>query len=493
MHLPGRRLRVVRQFHAWPWFYPQFLCSARILSVAPTNVWNIGFRKERGGIVVAPVVARLAAVVDELHNSSDDLPAQAMLEQIRELRRELDRLESVYTRKVAAAHRAGAAGAAGYATTKAFLQHACHVASGAARARIDVGLQLADRPAVEAEFADGTISYAHVKAIIEALGPLPQAVQADAEPVLLEVARRHDPARVHQAARRLRHLVDPDGQASADERHYENRWVDLASSYQGIGLLRGALDAESAAVVRTALEALATPAGDIDPRTPAQRRADALVELARHVLDSGELPESGGERPHLVVAVDHASLIGASTAPAELGYSEPLSVDAARRIACDALVTRVVTGPPENPTDLPAGFAAVTGIDRRRANTAPSVESPPGYLDALPRHFLQALPPPLRGPSQILDVGRTARTATSAIRKALAMRDKGCVFPGCDRPPSRCEAHHVIHWVDGGMTAIHNMVLLCSFHHHFVHEYKWQIRVHHDGTVTVTPPPAEAA
>ena len=117
----------------------------------------------------------------------------------------------------------------------------------------------------------------------------------------------------------------------------------------------------------------------------------------------------------------------------------------------------------------------------------------PAFFDALPRHYLDALPPPLRAPSQALDVGRSSRTATAAIRKALAARDKGCVFPGCDRPPSRCEAHHVIHWTDGGVTALHNMVLLCAFHHHYVHEYRWTIHIHDNGTVTVTPPDAQAA
>ena len=58
----------------------------------------------------------------------------------------------------------------------------------------------------------------------------------------------------------------------------------------------------------------------------------------------------------------------------------------------------------------------------------------------------------------------------------------------CDRPPPRCEAHHVTHWADGGPTAVHNMVLLCAFHHRFVHEHGWRIRIESDGSVTVTPP-----
>ncbi len=368
------------------------------------------------------------------------------------------------------------------------------MSAGSAGAHVEVGIRLDERPAIGDDFAAGTISFAHVRAIADGLAPLPEQMQADAERVLLEVARAFDPARVHQAARRLRHIVDPDGQVDIDQRHYESRWVELAISYQGTGLLRGVLDPESAAVVRTALDALATPAGDIDPRTPAQRRADALVELAGHVLNSGELPEVGGERPHLSVNVDYASLKRECTIPAEMNDGGQLGVNAARRIACDAVVTRIVTAKAASVTsaNLPTGLAAAIGIEREDRR-APQRVATPRCLDALPHRFLDALPPPLRGPRQILDVGRSARIATLAIRKALAARDKGCVMPGCDRPPSRCEAHHVIHWADGGVTALHNMVLLCSYHHHFVHEYGWRISINNDGTVSVRPPPARAA
>lgn len=428
-----------------------------------------------GDIVLTPELARLAAAIDDMRKVRDvSASSEAALEELCELRRQIDQLESVFTQRVAAAHRSGAASAQGYATTKAFLRHACRLNSGVARQQIDVGIELVDRPDVAEDFAHGTISFAHVTAIIDALAPLPDAVQHDAEPVLLEVARRHAPSHVRQTARRLRHIVDPDGQAGIDERRYEERWVELPISYGGMGIMRGVLDPESAAVVRAALDALSTPAGKTDDRTPAQRRADALVEMARNSLDSGSLPESGGERPHLLVVVDHASLTGASAAPAQLAFDEPLGLAPARRIACDALVTRVVRDDVRQDRGSPPG-------------------SPPGCLSGCPPGYLDALPPQLRGPTQVLDVGRASRTATAAIRKALAVRDGGCVMPGCDRGPSRCEAHHVIHWVDGGVTALHNMVLLCAFHHHFVHERGWRVQVRGDGTVSVTPPQEQAA
>ena len=409
--------------------------------------------------------AELTELIDRLAGVDPGaVPDSVALEQVQELRRQIDRLEAVWSARVAAVHRAGAANAAGFASTAAFLRQACHISPGTARARVEVAMQVGERPAVAAACADGAISYPHAKAITDGLAPLPEALQADAEPILLEAARQFDPARVHQVARRLRHIIDPDGQAGVDERHREDRWVELPIGFRGIGVLRGALDPESAAVVRAALDALSTPAGPTDERTPAQRRADALVEMARRTLDAGDLPETGAERPHLTVTVPLASLTGASRVPADLDVAGPIGPHALRRLACDATVTRIVAGEPGEQSGQP-----------------------------LPRGYLDALPPPLRGPSQVLDVGRSARTATAAIRKALAARDKGCVMPGCDRPPPRCEAHHVVHWADGGATAISNMALLCAFHHHYIHEHNWHIQVHDDGHVTVTPPRARVA
>ena len=87
------------------------------------------------------------------------------------------------------------------------------------------------------------------------------------------------------------------------------------------------------------------------------------------------------------------------------------------------------------------------------------------------------IPMVLDSDSMPLDVGRQHRLATAAIRDALAQRDKECAFPGCDRPPRYCEAHHLVHWIDGGDTKIENMCLLCERHHVIVHRQGWHIRL----------------
>jgi hypothetical protein len=100
------------------------------------------------------------------------------------------------------------------------------------------------------------------------------------------------------------------------------------------------------------------------------------------------------------------------------------------------------------------------------------------------------LPVTLGGaPSQILDLGRTTRVISAGLRRALALRDGGCVIEGCDHPPAHCDAHHLHHWADGGPTRLQNLVLVCGRHHTLLHEGGWHIqRDPHHGRVTLTPP-----
>lgn len=70
----------------------------------------------------------------------------------------------------------------------------------------------------------------------------------------------------------------------------------------------------------------------------------------------------------------------------------------------------------------------------------------------------------------------------------LAIRDRGCVFPGCDRPPGWCDGHHIVHWADGGPTDLANLALLCNHHHKAIHEGGWTMARAPDGTLTFTPP-----
>ena len=93
------------------------------------------------------------------------------------------------------------------------------------------------------------------------------------------------------------------------------------------------------------------------------------------------------------------------------------------------------------------------------------------------------------GASELLDVGRRTRIVPPALRRALEVRDRGCAFPRCDRPPPWCDAHHLVHWAHGGPTTLDNLALLCGQHHHAIHDRGWTLARGPDGEWHTHPPP----
>jgi hypothetical protein len=94
----------------------------------------------------------------------------------------------------------------------------------------------------------------------------------------------------------------------------------------------------------------------------------------------------------------------------------------------------------------------------------------------------------LKARGAILDYGHSIRTVPTPLFRAVACRDGGCRFPGCDRPIAWCDAHHIIWWQHGGGTTLHNLMLLCSHHHHLIHNHRWQIVLHPNGEAHFTLP-----
>jgi hypothetical protein len=94
----------------------------------------------------------------------------------------------------------------------------------------------------------------------------------------------------------------------------------------------------------------------------------------------------------------------------------------------------------------------------------------------------------MSGRSTVLDYGSSVRTISPALWAALVVRDRHCRHPGCDRPPSWCDAHHVVHFAKGGPTRLDNLVLGCTRHHHLWHDQGWQLSLARDGTLTLVSP-----
>lgn len=325
-------------------------------------------------------------------------------------------------------------------STQQFLVDRLHLSPSDARSRLRLASDIAEStspsgerippalPKTATAAATGEISIDHVRTISKAIDKLPYAptMRAEAEDSLARHARDLDPAALAIVARRLHFVLDPDG--TLDDDRPGRRELAFVRDAGGCDIVRGRLDTEGAAIVRTAVDAISAPEPQ-DRRSPARRRADGLIELCRRYLDSGELPRQGGEKPHITVTMRLADLT------ATLDTGQPIAAEAARRLACDANIIPAVLG----------------------------------------------------GAGQPLDVGRASRTIPPAIRRAVTVRDKGCIHAGCDRPADWCDVHHVKHWIDGGATSIDNLCLLCHRHHWTIHHSGWEIAFV-DGIPHVIPP-----
>jgi Domain of unknown function (DUF222)/HNH endonuclease len=345
------------------------------------------------------------------------------------------RVAAESARRLEVFDRAGGAAADWAVSTAAWLRHHCRVAPGAAWRRVRCARVLADQlPDTVRAFAAGDVSASHAQILAHAVSELPMDRVAEGEAILLPAARALDPAQLAQAARRLRFTVDPDGALTGVDALHGRRHLSVASTFDGAVAVQGLLDAEVGATVLAALVPLAAPTGPDDDRSPKQRRADALVELARRALDGGGLPQSAGERPHITITVDAGALTGSAAPVAEMDWAGPIGADTLARYLCDPAVARVVTA----------------------------------------------------GRSEVLDVGRLTRMIPTGLRRALVTRDRGCVWPTCDRPAAWCDGHHLQPWHRGGSTTLTNLVLLCRVHHRFLHEGRWRLARDPAGSWRVT-------
>ena len=441
------------------------------------------------------------------------LPDAARAERVLVLRRLLNRLEGRWLQELAAVDARGAAGAEQgqpAASTASWLRRRLRLGPAAANGWVRTARALFGGPlaATATALTDGELSVAHAAVLAHGTHDLPAHTTAEAEPVLLAAARRLDPPRLRRVVTHLRLVADPDAADTQAQRQHHQRGLWLAPTLEGMVAVDGLLDPEAGQLLVSALEPLARPSDANDARSAGQRRADALTELARRHLEGGQLPQSGGVRPQLTVTVELDSLLGRDgTVGGEGGWAGPLAPEACRRLACDGALTRVlVTRRPTDHRPAEGRAADLPSTDHRPANYRPPDHRPrdhrpsdhrphdvaPGGDEGLAARLRAAvalLPPVLGGaPTQPLEVGRTSRVVQPAQRTALAVRDGGCAFPGCQRPPAWCEAHHLRHWLHGGPTDLANLALLCRAHHRAVHEGGWRLVRDPDGRLTATPP-----
>jgi hypothetical protein len=301
----------------------------------------------------------LETVVDGLAGEDlEGLPDAVRAERVLVLRGLVDRLEGLWLGELAAVDARGAAGAeqgVQVGSTAGWLRARLRMGAGAASSWVRTARALYRGPltATAEALAEGTIAPAHAQVLAAGTHDLPAHLAAEAEPVLVEAARRLDPPRLRRAVAHLRLVADPNGAGAQAERRHQQRGLWVAPTIEGMVALDGLLDPEAGQTVLAALEPLARPTNASDDRSGSQRRADALTELARRTLEAGQLPRTGGVRPQLLVTVDLDSLLGPGGLGGETGGVGPLDPETCRRLACDGAVTRVVVT--RHPGDHPGG------------------------------------------------------------------------------------------------------------------------------------------
>jgi hypothetical protein len=390
-------------------------------------------------------VADLDRALDELAEASLwSMPAGELGQLVVAVERVARRLQCAQVQLLAQADTSLVAEHEGATSTVAWLRAVADVPVGVGRARLELHRALGGRPLAAAAFAAGQIGTDAATAVCAAMESLPPAVPAalmsTVERLLVEVAREEGTRAVVHRANDIIHRYDPD-QLAADERaQAEANTLRPTLRHDGTMALRGSLDREAAALFLATLEPLAKPLpadnGLPDMRDAGARYAAALIQLCRIASSNPALPTVHGEPTHVLLTIALETIEGRlSQLPGRLDTGATVSTTSARRVACDANVIPVLLG----------------------SNGQP------------------------------LDIGRATRVIPLPLRRALIARDQGCAFPGCERPPSWCEAHHRTHWADGGPTSLDNLVLLCEHHHRLVHHDPWYIEMI-DGRPWFTPP-----
>lgn len=383
------------------------------------------------------------------------LSDEVVLEVLRRIEAQSRRMNRVDHSLITEVDSRGLAAARGCASTAALLRSVLRISPGQARRRVHAAADLGSRRSLSGEFlppifpaiaqaiAEGAISDQHAHVITKTIDALPAAVQADydtaVEQTLVKQARTLDPIQLAHLAHGVADRLDPDGTLNTEADHARRRGLTLARRPDGSAHIEGELTSACTEALLSVLDATArpTPAADgaRDPRSPAQRRHDGLLDALLLTLRSGQLPHTGGVATTIVLTMTVEQL-QSRTGLVSTGHGSLISIEQALTLATDTRLIPVIFGTCKNVTAY----------------------------------------------------GSTQRIFTEGQRLAMIARDQGCSFPACDTPPLWCQAHHITDYALGGPTTIDNGTLLCGYHHREHEKMGWTCHIT-DGHPTWTPPP----
>ncbi len=358
----------------------------------------------------------------------------------------LDRLAGVVLRNVQEVDGRHDWAISGYPSLRSWLRQACFRSDTEAGSISATSRKLRSFPRFQQALIDGDVTRAQIGAVCANVSDKTVDLFAAAEPDMLAHLvgmSIEDTTTVMRAwAERAKDATD------SQPGDIEDQAVHLSQGFRNSWTLDGQLNDQTGQLLSTALDACMSEPVEGDPvLTKSQRRANALAEMCNRILASTQLSARRSSDMTVIFRLDDytpgrpfATYVDDTIVP----------VDRLQRMLCDAVITLV-------------------GVD---------------------------------GDGQPLKMGRAIRTASPAQWRALVVRDRHCAFPGCRRPPSACDAHHVHEYDrDNGPTDIENLTLLCRFHHSLIHKSGWMLRhapgigveVHKpDGQILVNRPPPKS-
>lgn len=319
-------------------------------------------------------------------------------------------------------------------------------------------------PVIWEAWQDGKLSQAQARGIVRGAKKLPMRISRETstqmQHELIGYGQVLDPKALEQAAAHYYKVLDPEGAQDAEERKaardarlaYNSRFLSFAVM-DGAMHIAGQVPQLVGEQLQAQIEALVPTASSYrDAGVPvasrAARRADAFASWIGLMGTVDGAPSKAGEQPTVYVTMTAEQLETRRGAARSLATGHLVDEQATRTMACDATFARLVLSPE----------------------------------------------------GEVLNLGRSQRLIKGGLRRALAARDKGCAFPGCEVPAMACDGHHIIPWQQGGTTSLGNAVLLCPAHHRLVEpdptlppQYHWRIELDEDTGVPWFTPPASIA
>jgi hypothetical protein len=345
----------------------------------------------------------------------------------------MDRLSAKLHAAAAALDASGAWADDGSLDAAGFVSARGRCSRGQARRMLGVGKKLRQLPVLFRAWQEGTMSGAQVEVVLAKVGRHVELFSAQERELVPTVAALdlHQCTTAMSEWRRRADAVSPEDELKPEEPSE----LYLSETMDGRRELSGHFSPADAEVVESALEAAITWGGEGTPlQSPSQRRADALAGICRFYLANRDGLSYGRHATRIAVLVNYEDFVHGG--PGRTSDGSPVSPADLASASCDAVVHRLVYS----------------------------------------------------GESTVLDFGRGTRTISSSLWAALVARDSHCRHPGCDRPASWCQGHHVVHYSQGGHTRLDNLVLACTRHHHIWHDKGWRLKLDQDGVLELTSP-----